>query len=406
MSCALKNCPCPTHLPAQSKDNTVIGAVFDSVEKIFLHQQLRRVLPAVFGLGVLAIGGGLLLRLDWLPKEWVLRTTTLHLLGDLMAEVGKAAVASTIMAATVDLLVKTRLVREAVKGVATRLRAPSLPDDFRAEVDATFDTEIIRRDYRSHYVFQLTDDKKHVIITHKANWKAENLADDKRPHTHGVWLSVPRTPGLPKNANRPTWASGQNVAFDGPTGPLTAYELDDEALAAESQFSPDWVMWKKAVYLLPSKVHGPAVFRHESRMIAPLAWLEPMTFLTPTCGIELRVDFPPELDVRVEFSHRQLVEPLEPTRFGRGCKIWSLDQVFLKNTGYEVSWSPPTGQAEEAQQSSTAGTSTNMGPATEHAADTQGLQPGPESVSAPDASPAVKPLNGAPGAQDALKSRS
>jgi hypothetical protein len=212
------------------------------------------------------------------------------------------------------------------------MRTAHLPANIRQTLDELGGTKVARTKYTSVFKMRFCPNRRVITLNHRAEWFIQNFGDSLE-HCHQT-MTLPRRPGTP-DSGRIICALAKGV-FDGDDKPAD-YDLVESEIREEITRSPDWIRWVRSFYIRPKKRAAEAAeFFSETEIELPDEWLEPITFLLPTCDVRVEIDHPPGLEVRVEFGHPSLREVM-PSRRGP-LRLWEGKEVFLPFTGFEVSW--------------------------------------------------------------------
>jgi hypothetical protein len=300
---------------------------------------------ALLGLAAIALP-------TWLPKMGTLGPVLDAMgLDDVLEKVGEALLIAAFLAATVDLFVKDRLVREVVRDVSSAIRGADLPKDLRDEYSAICDTRVFRESLELEYELQwLPSNKDFVQLTAMSTFRMQNYANSPQPYAHVVSVQKPFRPMKPFAQITVVGAVG--VLDEKHKAIEYALEAkDDKDLGTDNETGTESV-WQRNVMIPPTRDRQPSNLPRlwcTTVQVFPRDHSDIFFSVLPTIGKRIKVRHPPELSVQVEFGHR-----LAHLADKRQAGTWSLPVGFVGNSILMIEWrSRPTPPALASDEGTT-----------------------------------------------------
>src|SRR5271154_3614574 len=137
---------------------------------------------AMFAVGALCL---------WQPSEpggpFVLRWPS-----ELVTRFGEALIIASVLAVTVELYTKKRMLREVVQDVFQYIAGHPLPDQLKDRIKKLVRTDLIRKDLKIRYDFAYNGDR--VLVTVEAEFRLENLSSSEIPYQQRFEMEVGDAP--------------------------------------------------------------------------------------------------------------------------------------------------------------------------------------------------------------------
>ena len=251
---------------------------------------------------------------------------------DVRIGLAEALIIAVFLALTVDQYVKRRLTEEVARNVSSFMMVSELPPTLRQEFHELTQIHLYRRIDVFYKIERrpTVHDVGQIILTGESNSTIFNVRGDNEPYVHYVAVQKPlKKPDGFKSIN--------NVSAHGvlnAEGRIADYEEDAE----KAELGRDNVMathleWSREVYI-PKR--GQADFFSKTTQILPEEHEETFVGVMPATHTTLRVDYPSDLVVTVNFGHR-LRDQVAATPKGRPSQ-WTLAHAMLPYQPIIIEW--------------------------------------------------------------------
>ena len=264
--------------------------------------------------------------------------------------IGEALLIAVFLAITVDSYVKKRLAEDVARNVSSYMMVSELPPVLRQEFHELTRIHLYRT-IDLFFKLERTPENQ-VILTSEASFTIYNVRGENEPFRHYVAVQIPfrETPGVSSINN----VSGKGVL--GADGHVGDYDEDGTAkdLGTANLTMSYMECWRDS--FIPKK--GQADFYAKTTQILPEEHAESYISVMPTTHTIIRVDYPADITIAVNFGHRlrdqvSVTPKVRPTQ-------WTLDYAMLPYQPVIIEWrkiKPPpkllTGRTDAAAADAT-----------------------------------------------------
>jgi len=250
-------------------------------------------------------------------------------------ELGKALLIASILALSVDLYVKQRLLTDFVRDVSPYIEGIGLPRGFQEEIRHIRTIELHRLHYILTYTLQWTPDPKYLSVEVFVTYDVVNDSGRSQifPHRFSADVEYP-------------FIAQPQILLAGSKGGTPEYELFKDG-TEKNDIAPcltsdaGSLAFYKAVSIPPTHSENDRCkFWGRKSSVSAEHGFDVMYLTMPTLDPEVRVDYPDDLEVTVYFGHRyqdsmrHAIVKDHPTRPRR----WQLQAGCLTWQAITVSW--------------------------------------------------------------------
>jgi hypothetical protein len=273
----------------------------------------------------------------------------------MIGAVGEAALVAGLLALTVDMYLKRRLMQEITQDASTFFLSMGLPRELQEEVDALCREYAVRTELELNYTFtEFEGDSDMVMMSVLFSFNVVNLTADPQPFDHIA--SVQLAPNALRNEVVLIPEAGAKNVFEENGAPADYVEQGQPDLG--DVVNGKYRVWRKRVYIPPRGSEQAAFFWSYRRQILPREFQDTFIFTHAAIRPRLQVSCPDWMDVSATFGHR-----LTADSFTSGNpKFWILPggmppyasvSIEWRKKGKQATVTPPAGLDQMSAASST-----------------------------------------------------
>lgn len=246
---------------------------------------------------------------------------------------GEAFLVAALLAGTVDLFVKRRLVREVVADVSPYIMGHALPSEIRHEIREMSVIDLYRTGFELDYeLLPIPGEADFILLKVSTKYRLHNISDEAKSYRHTLFVQKPHRPTghIVQIPN-----AGAKGVMECKHGTLLEYNYEDD-LGQDDQLDP-FRRWEKIVWIPPLTTPETApAFWGITFQVLPSETTDTFYTLTPTIGFTVRVNRPEGMTVTVSFGHRNDAETIKIPPHNPWT--WELQTAFLPWQSVIVDW--------------------------------------------------------------------
>ena len=286
------------------------------------------------GMALLAISGLALIHNPLELTRWITFISV-----EVAQEFGKAFLVAAILASSVDIYVKRRLVSDFVRDVSPFIEGLGLPQEFQEEIRFIRNIDVYRKAFEITYTIRpIHESPGYVRVDTFIKFDVVNLSGQTRPFSHRL-----------SSETEHQQVGRSEIIHAGARGCSLEYNLSRQQRNFGSTVTRNTssVVFQKESLVPPTQPSGAAcTYWGNMTSVSKEKDSDVFFFPQPTLRPEVRVDCPEDMEVDVYFGHRY--QDKKPTPIARASEsddvltLWQLPAACLTWSAVVVSWRKKT----------------------------------------------------------------
>jgi hypothetical protein len=245
----------------------------------------------------------------WLPFHWPY---------ELVSRLGEALIISAVLAATVELYTRKRMMRQVVLDVFQYIAGHPLPNQLKDRIKKLVRTDLIRKDLRLRYDFEELDGNR-LTVTLEIEFKLENISSAEEPFQQRLEAEAHDSPRV---LSMCCVSSEKAASYELSNVELKESESDPRAVFAEG----------KKIRIRPNR-DIPAityVIKGKFQFVFPADFSDVFSSLLPTVGttvVEVG-EAPENLEIFISDYRAKHVARLR----------WEFNEAFTRSEHFRIRW--------------------------------------------------------------------